>query len=85
VPRCLASRLRTACGSHSARPQSVEIHRLALAPAALHEKDELTYVLQGTGNIMAGGKLVKREHVNASILTVMHQRQLLPGDLTEMR
>lgn len=41
-------------------------YRPALAPAALHEKDaELMYVLQGTGNIVTGGKLVKPERMNA--------------------
>ena len=39
-------------------------------PAALHEKDaELMVVLQGTGDIVTGGKLVNEKRVNANNLT----------------
>jgi mannose-6-phosphate isomerase-like protein (cupin superfamily) len=44
-------------------------YRPATAPAALHEKDaELMVVLEGTGNIVTGGKLVGEERVNAANL-----------------
>ncbi len=40
-------------------------YRPATAPAALHHKDaELFVVLQGTGNILTGGKLVNPKDVN---------------------
>ncbi len=40
-------------------------YRTALAPAALHEKDaEMMYVLQGTGVITTGGKLVNGKRTN---------------------
>jgi mannose-6-phosphate isomerase-like protein (cupin superfamily) len=42
-------------------------YRPATAPAALHEKDaELMVVLDGTGNIVTGGKIVNEERVNAA-------------------
>ena len=45
-------------------------YRPALAPAALHEKDaELMYVLEGTGNIVTGGKLVNEKRNNANNLS----------------
>lgn len=45
-------------------------YRPALAPAALHEKDaELMYVLEGTGNIVTGGKLVNEKRNNAHNLS----------------
>ena len=41
-------------------------YRPALARAVLHEKDaELMYVLQGTGNIVTGGKLVSPKRMDA--------------------
>jgi mannose-6-phosphate isomerase-like protein (cupin superfamily) len=40
------------------------------APAAVHEKDaELFVVLQGTGDIITGGKLVNEKRVNPANLT----------------
>ena len=45
-------------------------YRPGTAPAALHEKDaELFVVLQGTGNIVTGGKLVGEKRVNANNLS----------------
>lgn len=45
-------------------------YRPATAPAALHEKDaELMVVLQGTGNIVTGGKLIGEKRANANNLT----------------
>ena len=45
-------------------------YRPAAAPAALHEKDaELFVVLQGTGNILTGGKLIEEKRVNANNLS----------------
>jgi mannose-6-phosphate isomerase-like protein (cupin superfamily) len=42
-------------------------YRPATAPAALHEKDaELMVVLDGTGTIVTGGKIVNEERVNAA-------------------
>lgn len=61
-------------------------YRPALAPAALHEKDaELMYVLQGTGNIVTGGKLVDETRTNAANLrgtsiTGGHSQAVSPGD-----
>ena len=44
-------------------------YRTALAPAAVHEKDaEMMYVLQGTGVITTGGKLVNEKRNNAANL-----------------
>jgi mannose-6-phosphate isomerase-like protein (cupin superfamily) len=45
-------------------------YRPGSAPAALHEKDaELMVVLDGTGNIITGGKMVDEKRVNAANLT----------------
>lgn len=45
-------------------------YRPGTSPAAVHEKDaELFVVLQGTGNILTGGKLVDEKRVNASNLS----------------
>jgi len=45
-------------------------YRPGTAPAALHEKDaELFVVLQGTGDIVTGGKLVDEKRVNAANLS----------------
>jgi mannose-6-phosphate isomerase-like protein (cupin superfamily) len=42
-------------------------YRPGKAPAALHEKDaELMVVLDGTGDIVTGGKIVNEERVNAA-------------------
>lgn len=42
-------------------------YRPAIAPAASHDKDaELFVVLQGSGNIVTGGKLVDEKRVNAA-------------------
>ena len=42
-------------------------YRTAVAPAALHEKDaEMMYVVQGTGVINVGGKLVNEKRTNAA-------------------
>src|ERR1700680_1368971 len=44
-------------------------YRTAVAPAALHEKDaEMMYVLEGTGIINVGGKLVNEKRNNAANL-----------------
>ena len=45
-------------------------YRPLKAPAAVHEKDaELFVVLQGTGDIITGGKLVDEKRVNAANLS----------------
>jgi mannose-6-phosphate isomerase-like protein (cupin superfamily) len=45
-------------------------YRPAKASAAVHEKDaELMVVLEGTGNIITGGKLVDEKRVNANNLS----------------
>lgn len=45
-------------------------YRPGTAPAALHEKDaELFVVLQGTGDIVTGGKLVDEKRLNAANLS----------------
>src|SRR5215831_11224115 len=45
-------------------------YRPLKAPAAVHEKDaELFVVLQGTGDIVTGGKLVDEKRVNAANLS----------------
>ena len=45
-------------------------YRPLKAPAAVHEKDaELFVVLQGTGDIITGGKLVNEKRVNANNLS----------------
>jgi len=42
-------------------------YRTAVAPAALHERDaEMMYVVQGTGVITTGGKLVNEKRTNAA-------------------
>ncbi|MSP95545.1 MAG: hypothetical protein EXR00_09765 [Alphaproteobacteria bacterium] len=44
-------------------------YRPGTAPASLHEKDaELMVVLQGTGNVVTGGKLVDEKRNNANNL-----------------
>jgi mannose-6-phosphate isomerase-like protein (cupin superfamily) len=44
-------------------------YRPATSPAAVHEKDaELMVVLQGTGDIVTGGKLVDEKRTNANNL-----------------
>jgi mannose-6-phosphate isomerase-like protein (cupin superfamily) len=44
-------------------------YRPGISPAAVHEKDaELMVVLQGTGNIVTGGKLVDEKRNNANNL-----------------
>ena len=51
-------------------------YRAAKAPAAVHEKDaELFVVLQGTGDIITGGKLVDEKRVNANNLTGSSDRK----------
>jgi mannose-6-phosphate isomerase-like protein (cupin superfamily) len=45
-------------------------YRPGTSPAALHEKDaELMVVLEGTGNIVTGGKLVDEKRTNANNLS----------------
>jgi mannose-6-phosphate isomerase-like protein (cupin superfamily) len=45
-------------------------YRPVSGPAAVHEKDaELMVVLDGTGNILTGGKLVDEKRVNANNLS----------------
>jgi mannose-6-phosphate isomerase-like protein (cupin superfamily) len=45
-------------------------YRPGTAPAAFHEKDaELMIVLEGTGNIVTGGKLVDEKRTNANNLS----------------
>ena len=45
-------------------------YRPLKAPAAVHEKDaELFVVIQGTGDIITGGKLVNEKRVNAANLS----------------
>jgi mannose-6-phosphate isomerase-like protein (cupin superfamily) len=45
-------------------------YRPGTSPAAVHEKDaELFVVLQGTGNIVTGGKLVDEKRVSANNLS----------------
>jgi mannose-6-phosphate isomerase-like protein (cupin superfamily) len=45
-------------------------YRAAAAPAALHEKDaEMMYVIEGTGTIITGGKLVEEKRTNAANLS----------------
>ena len=45
-------------------------YRPGISPAAVHEKDaELFVVLQGTGDIVTGGKLVDEKRVNAANLS----------------
>ncbi len=62
-------------------------YRPAKAPAALHEKDaELFVVLQGTGDIVTGGKLVEEKRVNANNLSGSsiadgHSQTVAKGDM----
>lgn len=45
-------------------------YRPGISPAAVHEKDaELMVVLEGTGNIVTGGKLVDEKRTNANNLS----------------
>src|ERR1700730_252295 len=45
-------------------------YRPGISPAAVHEKDaELMVVLDGTGNIVTGGKLVEEKRTNANNLS----------------
>jgi mannose-6-phosphate isomerase-like protein (cupin superfamily) len=45
-------------------------YRPAGAPAALHERDvEMMYVIEGTGTITTGGKLVDEKRLNAANLS----------------
>jgi mannose-6-phosphate isomerase-like protein (cupin superfamily) len=45
-------------------------YRAAVGPAAVHEKEaELFYVIDGSGTLVTGGKLVKEQHTNADNLT----------------
>ena len=45
-------------------------YRPGISPAAVHEKDaELMVVLDGTGNIVTGGKLVEKKRTNANNLS----------------
>jgi mannose-6-phosphate isomerase-like protein (cupin superfamily) len=45
-------------------------YRPMSAPAALHEKDvEMMYVIEGTGTITTGGKLVDEKRLNAANLS----------------
>ncbi|MHB1207807.1 MAG: cupin domain-containing protein [Rhodospirillaceae bacterium] len=54
----------------SLAPYGVSLeYRPAAAPAALHEKDaEIMYVLEGSGTIVTGGKLVDEKRSNAANL-----------------
>lgn len=62
-------------------------YRPGTAPAASHDKDaELFVVLQGTGNIVTGGKLVDEKRVNAnnlsgSSITGGSSRAVAAGDM----
>src|SRR5689334_16546488 len=62
-------------------------YRPKTAPAALHEKDaELFVVLQGTGHIVTGGKLVDEKRVNANNLSGSsiadgHSQSVAVGDM----
>jgi len=62
-------------------------YRPKTAPAALHEKDaELFVVLQGTGDIVTGGKLVEEKRVNANNLSGSsisggHSQSVAAGDM----
>ena len=45
-------------------------YRAAAAPAAVHEKDaEMMYVIEGSGTIITGGKLVDEKRTNAANLS----------------
>ena len=45
-------------------------YRASVGPAAIHEKDaEMFYVIDGSGTLVTGGKLVKESRTNAENLT----------------
>jgi mannose-6-phosphate isomerase-like protein (cupin superfamily) len=45
-------------------------YRAAAAPAALHERDaEMMYVIEGTGTIITGGKLVDEKRIDTANLS----------------
>lgn len=45
-------------------------YRTGVGPAAVHEKEaEMFYVIQGSGTLMTGGKLVNEKRSNASNLS----------------
>jgi mannose-6-phosphate isomerase-like protein (cupin superfamily) len=45
-------------------------YRAAAAPAALHERDaEMMFVIEGTGTIITGGKLIDEKRTNAANLS----------------
>jgi mannose-6-phosphate isomerase-like protein (cupin superfamily) len=62
-------------------------YRPGTGPAAVHEKDaELFVVLQGTGNIVTGGKVVDEKRVNANNLSGPsiadgHSQAVVKGDM----
>jgi mannose-6-phosphate isomerase-like protein (cupin superfamily) len=62
-------------------------YRPGISPAAVHEKDaELMIVLQGTGNIVTGGKLVDEKRNNAnnlggSSITGGNSQTVVKGDM----
>jgi mannose-6-phosphate isomerase-like protein (cupin superfamily) len=62
-------------------------YRPGTGPAAVHEKDaELFVVLQGTGNIVTGGKVVDEKRVNANNLSGPsiadgHTQAVVKGDM----
>ena len=62
-------------------------YRPGTSPAALHEKDaELMVVLEGTGNIVTGGKLVDEKRNNAnnlggSSITGGNSQAVVKGDM----
>ncbi|HEX3486189.1 MAG TPA: hypothetical protein VHT51_14095 [Micropepsaceae bacterium] len=62
-------------------------YRPGTSPAAVHEKDaELMVVLQGTGNIVTGGKLVDEKRNNAnnlggSSITGGNSQAVVKGDM----
>ena len=62
-------------------------YRPGISPAALHEKDaELMLVLEGTGNIVTGGKIVDEKRLNANNLggpsiADGHSQAVVKGDM----
>ena len=62
-------------------------YRPGTSPAAVHEKDaELMVVLEGTGNIVTGGKLVEEKRNNAnnlggSSITGGNSQSVVKGDM----
>jgi len=62
-------------------------YRPGISPAALHEKDaELFVVLEGTGNIVTGGKIVDEKRVNANntsgpSIANGHSQAVVKGDM----